>query len=263
MYAFVMTVLFCYSANAHAMPLVLRGLIRDVQATALTARTPVVIADLDETIIDSIPRKYFAFRRAVEDVCLLQPGDQCFDAAGVSLSQLYELQNRYDWAPLFSTVGIDTWVQTHDLKKKSEAIYLSGAMMQLDQALPGVVEFIRELKAAGADVFYVSSRYASTQLEGTLKSLRSLGLLVSGEEDRVVLRPQGMESVVFKQSAFEAIGVWASRTNAKVQLVLENEPENMNAMIRKFPGAHAIFVEGAFFKAEPLEGQCLRLRDFR
>ncbi len=222
-----------------------------------------MIADLDETLIDSTLRRDRSLRAAAERLCAAPGGGapECVGVSGLNVREIYEQANRYDNAVLFARLGIARWASQVGLEREMLDLYLSGSFLELDQAMPGAVPFILAVEKAGAKVFYVSSRYADTQLAGTLASLESLGLL--RDRSRVLLRPRGMSSIDFKEHAFRQVAAWARANGGAVGLLLENEPENMNAMLRLFPAAQGIFVEGAFLKDEPLNGTPLRVRDFR
>jgi hypothetical protein len=218
---------------------------------------PVAVVDLDETLIDSTARRFYAYQEvAIRGDC----GIECGKLLGLNIADFLSLENRYDLNKLFDQIGIENGTLREAIFHSANDFYLSDRFMDLDQMLPGALEFIEKLHQAGVSLFYVSSRYEDTQNYGTLKSLKKFGLLK--EHDRLILRPRGMSSIEFKKRAYSKIAedVYG---NSSVELVMENEPENMNALTDRFPFATAIFIEGAYYKYEALKGRPLKLRDYR
>ncbi|MBF0301373.1 MAG: hypothetical protein HQK51_21895, partial [Oligoflexia bacterium] len=52
------------------------------------------------------------------------------------------------------------------------------------------------------------------------------------------------------------------KNNGMVAIVVENEPENINAMIREFPHAEGFFVNGAYLKQEVINSKVVKINDF-
>lgn len=233
-----------------------------VFATIAHATTPVVVSDLDETLIDSSTRRLLSFRDAMTEQCGTERRGDCAKVAGINIEEIQALSNRYDFGPLFDRIGVSSTFRTL-LEKRALEIYLSGKYLDLDQAVPGAVEFIQTEQARGAKVFFVSSRYDDVQRTGTLNSLQNLGLLIEGDRNEVILRARGMSSIEFKKKAFAEIRRWSESHGGQVELVMENEPENMNAMLDAFPGAMAVFVDGAWLKPEAVRPGPIHVRNFR
>lgn len=222
----------------------------------------VVIADLDETLIDSTARKYYSVKHSLKTNCSANNTVDCQIAAGLNLSDYYALSNRYDLDSLFDKFRISRGEWRQKLIEQTTSTYLSGKFMNLDQPISGAVEFIRRLKNSGALVYFVSSRFNRPQRKGTIKSLKSLGMLNDEESNTVILREEGEKSIDFKRRAFLQIKNWAMLHESEVSLVLENEPENMNTMLDIFPEAEAVFVDGAFIKNEPLKKEILHISSY-
>ncbi|MEK6580549.1 MAG: HAD family acid phosphatase [Bdellovibrionota bacterium] len=225
-------------------------------------RTSFVVSDLDETLVDSTERRFYALRKATVEHCLGTTDGWCGSLFGINLSEVLGLPNRYDLIPLFEQLGINSRFYSPIWSRTLE-IYLSNEFMGLDQSIPGAIEFTQKLRAAGAVMFYVSSRWNSKQRAGTWKNLLELGFVLRGEEDRVYLRKDGQSSIDFKREAFEQIDQLGKKKGALIRLAMENEPENFNALVDRFAGADHVFVEGAWMKQEPLKGNPIRVRDFR
>lgn len=255
--------LFLFTFNAYAASPALEGVLRSISSFA-EVETPVVITDLDETIVDSTARHFYSYQRTITEMCGVNREGSCGKVAGLNLEEFLALPNRYDKNPLLDRVGVPKGKWRDELTKRESDIYLSGAFLELDQSVPGATEFVQQLHYRGAKVFFVSSRFDETQRRGTIQSLRHLGLLAPHSDgSEVILRPAGMSSIDFKRKSFATIREWARRNGSGVRLVMENEPENMNAMAEMFPGAWSVFVEGAYLKEEKVQGDPIRVKNLR
>lgn len=260
---FILLFLVVFAHSAWSMPWGLQAIVAEIQSDADQGMIPIVVTDLDETIIDSTPRRYLSFRDSLRTICGDHRKDDCAKISGINLIDIFKQPNRYDDAELFRGIGIRSEMLISELAMQGTQFYLSGRHLEADQAIPGALEFVQALQDAGARIFYVSSRYQDTQLNGTLASLRELGFEATPSKENVILRPRDQDSLAFKKASFERIRSWAKENHASVKLVMENEPENMNAMMDTFPDAQAIFVEGAYLKGEKVRPQALKIRNFR
>ncbi len=242
----------------------LRSMEARVKATVAQGQTPVLVFDLDETLIDSTPRKYMAFRDAIRELCGEVRYDYdyswpagCDRAVTVHQSEIYALPNRYNILSFFDSIYTwDDWKK--QLDDRMIGIYSSGKRLDLDREIPGAANFVKRMRSLGAKFYFVSSRNHSSQRVGTLASLRALGFGDSALEQEVILKPEGMRSLEFKQKTFAMI----HQQPGKVVGVFENEPENMNAMITEFPDALAYFIRGAWLIDLPVSPKAIQLNDY-
>lgn len=235
-----------------------------VSATLAKGKIPVVISDLDETLVDSVARRYYSLITATQSICGTQRKGQCGHLAGINIKEIIDLPNHYNLDTLFTHVEVTDKVLLQKIGNGLVEHYLSGKKMDLDQAVPGATEFIQKLNDLHAKTFFVSSRYLDTQGKGTLDSLKNLGFIPTDSiGETIKLRTRGESSIDFKKAAFSDVQTWASENNGEVVLVMENEPENMNAMTDTFPDAKSIFVDGAFLKDLPITGNPMHISNFR
>jgi len=238
----------------------LRAMEARVIETVKNGETPVLVFDLDETLIDSTPRKYMAFREAVESICgdMNRPsGFGCEAATAIHQAQFYALENHYAVLDLFDSSTISSeWRATLD--RTMTGIYLSGKGLELDREIPGAAKFVQKMRALGAKVYFVSSRSKNTQRQGTLESLWALGLGSPNIDQELVLKVDGVRSIDFKKATFAMI----HKKPGHVVGVFENEPENMNAMVKEFSGALAYFIQGAWLLDLPVSEQAVILHDY-
>ncbi len=228
-----------------------------------------LVFDLDETLVNSIPRRYLAYREVLPALVAALPSEteQASVARAVerlSLFGMERLSNRYDAVELFRSLGVLNAGFIREADRTMFRAYLHERYMDFDQEVPCATTFVRRMLRRGAHLFYVSSRSQSKQAEGTARSLRRLRMAEAGDAVEVILKQDGIESIDFKRQAFARVHA-AKRLGgrpARVVGVFENEPENINAMLREFPEARAYFVTGAWLKREALLPGATMIRDY-
>ena len=123
-------------------------------------------------------------------------------------------------------------------------IYLSNDFISLDTANRGAVQLLEMIYQAKGEVHFVSSRYQSSQENGTIKNLVDLHLYRNSRQSFLHLRNDGERSLDFKVRSYSEIRA-GILTHQQVFIVAENEPENFNALTQYFPNVISIFVTGA------------------
>ncbi len=233
----------------------LRSALAQVDSYWKQGRAPVAVFDLDETLVNSHFRKLLAYRDAVEVLAPRFP-KEAKAAAALTVYDFTEVANGYDITEIFKRIGVTNAAFIKEVDALMLPIYLSDKYMDFDSELPCATAFIRELQLRGVFVYFVSSRYKETQLEGTERSLLRMGMVRKGDSFEVILRPKGMSSIDFKTQTFQRIA------RQDVALAFENEPENLNAMGDVFPEAGLYFVKGAEMKAEPFRKLPVLIGDY-
>lgn len=250
----------------------LERVLADANALAEKGVRPVVVMDLDETVIDSTPRRRAGYQAAARDLCAADVGPAsgpvsfaaCEGVRSLNLAEMYRLKNRYDERELAQRLGLEAeGAEWKALAGRSLVEYLSGRYEHLDQPLAGANSYVRALKRAGTLVWFVSSRFQEAQGASTLANLRALGMIAPGEEFLISLRPEGMSSIEFKRRSFAGIRRYVGKINGVVVGAFENEPENMTAMSQVFPEAKLVLVEGAWLKDVSVPPQASRIVDYR
>ncbi len=241
--------------SAFAREAILEQVLRQAASWRVQGVQPVVVMDLDETTVDSIPRRFASLQGALPAACVgVAHRLDCDRLEKVKLRDLYELKNRYDFSELLVAAQVAPSSWSSDLEKAMVSEYLSGAHIELDRAVPGADHFIDELHTSGAKIVYVTSRFEDVQGAPTRRSLEVLGYMNPAQLSELFLRTRGQSSIDFKQKTYETIQqeVTTSPTPAAVLAVFENEPENMMALASHFPEALRVFVLGAMIKAGAL-----------
>ncbi|MBC7384586.1 MAG: hypothetical protein H7301_00300 [Cryobacterium sp.] len=222
------------------------------------------VFDLDETTVDSTPRRFASLREAAAEVCGREHRPDCGHLSAMKLGALYGMPNRYDSVGFLRRSGVRDPEVVANVVDLAEKIYLSGAyIVEKDRLIPGARDFVRGLKACGAEVFFVSSRSIERQGKQTFQFLLREGMLTKIESRFLLLKPDSEASIDFKGRSTRNIARWVSQHGGRVDGIFENEPENLALWMKNLRGAQPFFVEGAFIKNLPIPREAIRLIDFR
>ena len=99
------------------------------------------------------------------------------------------------------------------------------------QVVPGALEYLTSLKAAGAKIVYITGRHEPDRAE-TVKQLEQFGFPI-GKEEHLVLNDTKLETVEYKAVATRTV----VKTLGKPIAVFENEKENARMFRRELPDA--------------------------
>jgi len=216
-------------------------------------RPPVVVFDLDSTLLSTQQRNHVILQEFVSDV---GAPDAFFVAAGKLLPE------KLGWNLMddLRRLGFQHEATLVRLRSFWQSRFFHDAYLHHDQPLPGAVEFVTDAHSAGGTIYYLSGRDEPNMGRGTRSSLRSHGFPL--ESDRVVLRLKTRfeeEDLAFKRSVVKEI-----QGLGEVVGIFENEPANANFFHEAFPEAQVIFLETAHSpNPPPLAPGIVRLRDFR
>ncbi len=224
--------------------------------------TPLALIDLDETLINSNPRKFLSIKSALNELRDKYP--QIVEKAKkLTLKDLEKNQNQYDLNEFFAKASIYDVNFVNELSALMLPHYLSSEYMRFDSEVPCAVSYIRTLMRHGLVPIFISSRFKSTQGRATFESLNRIGLIRPKDHYKLLLRPNDMDSLTFKKMALKNIDLMLSRNHTlQVELLMENEPENLNVWKDHFSYAMSIFVKGAMMKPVPLKMNAFKVRNF-
>lgn len=222
---------------------------------------PVVVFDLDETLVNSSPRRWLSYQETLRQMGNADPV-LLGQAGKMNLLHIERLPNRYDPRQLFYTLGIQNELFIREASDRMLQIYLSGRYLEHDQEIPGATAYVRSLVRAGAKIIFVSSRWEDTQGAATQLSLARLKLLPRPHSFQLLLRPRRMNSLEFKKFAYSRIQQMERDGRHRVVAAFENEPENEMALQEYFPKTELFHIEGAAMKDGPLPARVIRLQNY-
>jgi len=205
-----------------------RVLTRLQQPRADGQPTPVVIFDLDSTLIDTSPRHHAILQAFVAE---REP----------SLRQVVDgmAAERIGWSaePLLSARGAAPDVVSRFHAFWAERFF-TGPWCLHDEAAPGAVTFVRRVVELGALAYYLTARPSPTMGAQTVQRLQQLGFPVLRGRCPLHMKPAvAMSDARFKRSALRE-----AASLGEVVATFENEPGHANALREAYPEAHHYLV---------------------
>ena len=191
---------------------------------------PVVIFDLDSTLIDTAPRQH---RILVEFAAHTGDRDLQDLVARIAVDELgYRVE-----APL-ERRGITDRALLRQLRAFWGSRFFTNAYCALDRPAAGAVPFVRRVFEAGALVYYLTGRPAD-MVEGTLSVLRGAGFPVLRGRGLLHMKPtHTLSDRRFKERATADVHALCGQVAA----TFENEPAHAATYLRAFPGAQHFLV---------------------
>jgi hypothetical protein len=219
-----------------------------------TARTPVVVFDLDGTLMDNRPRTATILRELGAAWRDRHP-----DVAKALTSAKPE-----DLAYLLTDTLGRLGVRHTDLVREAEIFwrdrFFTDAYLAHDVEVPGAAAFARACYDAGGILVYFTGRDLPLMGLGSFASLRDLGFPIGVPGTELVLKPDAqMPDEAFKRMqgpALERVG--------KVVAIFDNEPGNCNVLGAHFPDACSVLLDTQHLPgAPPLDASVRVVVDFR
>ncbi len=232
---------------------VLRGVLRRCRAEKAHG-TPIVVFDLDGTLMDNRPRtlailREFAKRCRDRDAALAERLEQARSA-----DLQYLLSDSLERLDAHRTELV---AEMHAFWQER---FFADPHLVHDEALPGAVDFARACYAAGAMLVYLTGRDMPLMGIGTFQSLRDLGFPIGVPGTELVLKPDAnMPDEAFKRMQ----GPRLSRVG-DVVAIFDNEPGNCNVLGESFPDADVVLLDTQCLPgAPPLAPRVRVIGDFR
>ena len=231
---------------------VLRAILRRCRADRAHT-TPVVVFDLDGTLMDNRPRTVAILREFATRCRDVDP------ALALRLEAARPHDLEYLLADSLERLGAHRTELIDEMHAFWRERFFAGSHLPHDVALPGAVEFVRACYDAGAILVYLTGRDLPLMGEGTFASLRDLGFPIGVAATELVLKPDAtMPDVDFKRLTAPDLA-----RVGHVIAAFDNEPANCNVMLAHYPDAHVVFVDTQHTPGAPElgAGVCV-VRDF-
>jgi beta-phosphoglucomutase-like phosphatase (HAD superfamily) len=193
---------------------------------------PVVVFDLDGTLIDNRPRtcvilREFALRCRGRDDAL---------AARLEAARPEDLE--YLLSDSLERIGAHRTELVAEMHAFWQERFFADSHLVHDVPVPGAVEFARACYAAGALLMYCTGRDLPLMGTGTFQSLRDLGFPIGVTATELVLKP---DAAIADESFKRLIAPDLARVGRLVA-AFDNEPGNCNVLLRYYPDAHIVHV---------------------
>ncbi|MEZ4299959.1 MAG: HAD family hydrolase [Polyangiaceae bacterium] len=203
------------------------------RAHAKTGKTPVVVFDLDGTLIDNRPRvvailhELGSFWREKHPAAAERCRAATVDDIGYGvIENLQRLGVEEAW---LHEEGLSFWKQR----------FFTDDYQSHDVEIPGAVAFAKACLATGALVVYLTGRDLPGMAVGTFKSLRALGFPIGTMGVKLVTKPAfEIPDTEFKRGVAPEL-----RRYGDVIAVFDNEPANCNLLLEAYPDCTSVFVD--------------------
>jgi haloacid dehalogenase-like hydrolase len=217
-------------------------------------RTPVVVFDLDGTLMDNRPRTAMILR---ELGTLWRDRDP---EAAAKLEAAREDQLAYLLTDSLTRLGITRTELVRDAEVFWRERFFTDGYLAHDVEVPGAAAFARDCYAAGGILVYFTGRDLPLMGLGSFASLRDLDFPIGVPGTELVLKPDAnMPDEAFKRM----VGPSLARVG-HVVAIFDNEPGNCNVLAAHFPDADAVLLDTQHLPgAPPLESRVHVIADFR
>lgn len=211
----------------------LRRVIERARERAAAGACPVIVFDLDGTLIDNRPRVVAILHELGEHWRERHPeaAARCraatVDKIGYGVIENMErLGVQEEW---LHEEGLDFW----------KARFFTDHYQVHDVELPGALAFAKACHDVGALLVYLTGRDLPGMALGTFKSLRDLGFPIGTMGAKLVTKPAfDIPDTEFKRSVARDI-----RRFGEVIAVFDNEPANCNLLLEAHPDCESVFVD--------------------
>jgi len=198
-----------------------------------SSRPPVLIFDLDDTLIDCRHRKLQVFREFVNDAHFQNRfPESCQKLANIKLEQIC-----FRVSDCLQQIGLNHAEFEQELHSYWRSCYFSNPYLVHDQPFPEAVDFVQKCFALGINIVYLTGRDEPGMGSGTRQRLRELGFPYLHHQVQLILKSDPLQSdLSFKQEALHTIDQIGC-----VIAAFENEVRNLNMMAEHYPNALMIY----------------------
>ncbi len=216
--------------------------------------SPVVVFDLDGTLMDNRPRTLAILKELAHEL----RGEAHSSADRIAAAEAAELA--YLLADSMKKLGVEHPGLVERAEEFWKARFFSDHYLKHDVAIAGAVELAKACYEAGAVLVYFTGRDLPLMGLGSFQSLRDLGFPIGIVGTELVCKPDAkIPDELFKRSEGPKL-----RRVGRVVAAFDNEPGNCNAFVEMSPEADVVFVDTQHLPgAPPLHAGVHIVADFR
>ncbi len=216
--------------------------------------TPVVVFDLDGTLMDNRPRTCAILREFGASLKTREP------AIAESLMHAEPGHLAYLLSDSMEALGVHRTDLVAELQVFWRARFFADDHLVHDVALPGAVKFAHDCYEAGAILVYMTGRDLPLMGIGSFRSLRDLGFPIGVPGTELVLKPDA----AMADEAYKRLEAPKLARVGRVVAAFDNEPGNCNVFKTHFPEAESVFVDTQHLPGAPaLSPGVATIGDFR
>ncbi|MEK7706313.1 MAG: hypothetical protein AAB426_15235 [Myxococcota bacterium] len=218
-------------AIARAQAPVLAKILEDVRSAYNRQERPMVIFDLEGTLMDNRSRHLQIIKEYGEqELKSVRP------EAAQKLAVLTLPMVSYMLTDTLAAAGVNEPAVVNNAAVFWSQRFFTDEYLKYDQPTPGAVGYVRTLYSNGARIVYLTGRDAPRQLLGTAKQLRDNGFPIGIQGTELIMKPTAQtQDAIFKQQVTAYL-----RHFGKVVATFDNEPANANVYRRAFADAAVV-----------------------
>jgi len=202
---------------------------------------PVVVFDLDGTIMDNRPRTAIILQELAAELRRESHSAAEMLAAARAESLAYLLTET------LQRLGIEHPEVVERASSFWKTRFFSDDYLKHDIAVPGSVELAKACYEAGATIVYFTGRDLPFMALGSFQSLRDLGFPIGVVGTELVCKPDAkIPDEAFKREEGPKIA-----RIGKVIAAFDNEPGNCNAFLEMNPDSDVVFVDTQHLPGAP------------
>jgi len=202
---------------------------------------PVVVFDLDGTLMDNRPRSAAILREVGATWADREP------ELAARLSQVKPEDLAYLLTDSLAKLGVTRTDLVAAAEEYWRARFFKDDHLVHDVALAGSVSFAKAAYAAGAVLVYLTGRDLPLMGIGTFRSLRDLDFPIGVAGTEVVLKPDA----AMPDEAFKRLAAPSLARIGKVVAAFDNEPGNCNVFLQAYPDCDSVLVDTQHMPGAP------------
>ena len=204
-------------------------------------RTPVVVFDLDGTLMDNRPRVVAILHE------LGRHWERSHPEAARCCARASSDDIVYGFVENLRLVGIDDRALHEEGLAFWKERFFKDPHVKHDVEVAGAVDFARACHRAGATCVYLTGRDLPNMALGSFASLRDLGFPIGLVATELVVKPTfDMPDAVFKKNVAPEL----SRLG-EVVAAFDNEPSNVNLFLEAYPESTGVFLDTQYAPNPP------------
>lgn len=212
----------------------LDSVIAAIEKTVAEKKIPVVVFDLDGTLFDTAQR----------NVRILQEWakENSSNPDAKAISQVTAKDAGYSIVDTLKNISVTTAETVSSVRNFWFKRFFTNEYVVIDEPIPGGPAFVNACHDKGALIVYLTGRDTPQMGKGTEESLQKHGLPMDGKTAILMLKSSPeIKDFKFKQDSCNRI-----RELGSVVAVFENQPRNLNALLREFPEAIPVFIDSNY-----------------
>jgi len=240
----VITLLFSLSAPAWAQMTpparpgsvkMLRNLMGKIDTAYRAKERPVVVFDVDGTLLDNRPRIMQILVEFSKQKSYVT-ADAARKLQGLTIDMI-----QYRLNDTLARVNVTDQAVVNNAAAYWGERFFNQDYLKYDAPTPGSVDCVRMMYSKGARIVYLTGRDVQRQFNGTARALWEKGFPIGIQNTELIMKPnKGQQDAIFKQRVTQYL-----RNSGKVVATFDNEPANANVYRRAFSDAKVVLFEAS------------------